>query len=84
MLVETDAGTTASTVLSKNAKARTAKEDCHRPKPAEAIYPSTQIASRPPLRNLWVSIFIFIYVFYFINPFFAAFAKGWAYLHIFL
>ena len=36
MLVETDAGTTASTVLSKNAKARTAKEDCHRPKPGQS------------------------------------------------
>ena len=42
MLVETDAGTTASTGLSKKAKARTAKEDCHRPKPAKVIYPSTQ------------------------------------------
>ena len=32
VLVETDAGTTASTGLSKKAKARTAKEDCHRQK----------------------------------------------------
>ena len=42
VLVETDTGTTASTGLSRNAKARTAKEDCHRPKPAKVIYPSTQ------------------------------------------
>ena len=79
VLVVTDAGTTASTGLSRKAKAKTAKEDYHRPKLAKVIYPSTQtdkLASRPPLRNLWVSSFFFIYVFYFINPLFCGLCQG--------
>ena len=64
MLIEADAGTTASTVLSMNAKA---KDGERRLPSAKAIYPGRQteeLASRPPLRNLWVSFFLMFSIYF--------------------
>ena len=62
MLVETDAGTTASTGLSRKAKARTAKRTAISKKHLPRYTDGQQLASRPPLRNLWVSFFFICFL----------------------
>ena len=80
MLVETDAGTTASTVLSKKAEARTAKRTAIGEKhlPLYTDRQTEELASRPPLRSLWVSFFF--NVFFYCKPVFSLALPllGWA------